>query len=128
MLWVDVPAGDPDADAVLGEVFGFHPKAVQDCVQREPVPKVHVYADHVFVVLHAPEQGCGGHIHYVESTSSSAPLPRHGARSGQPAVIPRRMQVETDAVGARVDGGRYIPATGYELSTADRLGADRADA
>ncbi|MDQ1662220.1 MAG: magnesium transporter [Blastococcus sp.] len=42
VLWVDVPEADPDAVRVLGEVFGFHPKAVQDCVGRNPVPKVHV--------------------------------------------------------------------------------------
>ena len=59
LLWVDVPEGDPEAVHVLGDVFGFHPRAVQDSVQRSPVPKVHVYADHVFVVLHAPEAGAG---------------------------------------------------------------------
>ena len=42
VLWVDIPEGDPDAVRVLGEVFEFHPKAVQDSVQRSPVPKVHV--------------------------------------------------------------------------------------
>ena len=38
LLWVDVPEGDPDAVAVLGDVFGFHPMAVQDSVHRSPVP------------------------------------------------------------------------------------------
>ena len=42
VLWVDIPEGDPDAVPVLSDVFGFHPKAVQDCIGRSPVPKVHV--------------------------------------------------------------------------------------
>ena len=31
----------------------------RDCVQRNQVPKVHVYRDHVFLVLHAPCAGAG---------------------------------------------------------------------
>ena len=30
------------------------------------MPKVRAYRDHVFVILHAPELGKGGHVHYVE--------------------------------------------------------------
>ena len=119
VLWVDVPDGDPDAEAVLGDVFGFHPKAVLDCLQRSPVPRVHVYPDHVFVILHAPELGSRGHIHYVELDQFVAEryvVTVHGPVN--PAVDPAAMRVETDAVGARVDGGRLVPVSGYELSTA----------
>ena len=119
VLWVDIPEGDPDAVAVLGDVFGFHPKAVQDCIQRSPVPKVHVYPGHVFVVLHAPEEGRGGHVHYVELDQFVGPdffVTVHGPVN--PAVDPAAAQVETDAVAARLDGGRFRPATGPELSTA----------
>ncbi len=119
VVWVDVPAGDPDLLPVLGEVFGFHPKAVQDCVQRSPVPRVHIYPDHVFVILHAPELGHRGHIHYVELDQFVGErylLTVHGPVN--PAVGPAAMSVETDAVGARVDGGRLNCASGYALSTA----------
>ena len=119
VLWVDVPDGDPDAVAVLTDVFRFHPKAVQDCIQRSPVPKVHVYAGHVFVVLHAPEEGLGGHVHYVELDQFVGPdflVTVHGPVN--PAVDPAAAQVETDAVAARLDSGRFRPITGPELSTA----------
>jgi Mg2+ and Co2+ transporter CorA len=119
VLWVDLPDGDPDARSVLADVFGFHPKAVEDCLQRSPVPKVHVYPDHVFVVLHAPELGARGHIHYVEIDQFVAErhlVTVHGPVN--PAVDPAATRVETDAVAARVDGGRFVPRTGYELSTA----------
>src|SRR3954471_24721632 len=119
VLWVDIPEGDPDAVRILGELFGFHPKAVQDSVQRSPVPKVHVYADHVFVVLHAPEAGAGGHVHYVELdqfVSARSLVTVHGPVN--PAVNPAAARVETDQVAARLDSGRYHPASGPELSTA----------
>jgi magnesium transporter len=119
VLWVDIPEGDPDAVRVLGEVFGFHPKAVQDSVQRSPVPKVHVYADHVFVVLHAPESGAGGHVHYVELDQFIGRrylVTVHGPVNA--AVDVAAARVETDAVAARVDGLRLVPPSGYELSTA----------
>src|SRR3954452_9304017 len=118
VVWVDVPEEDPDAVRVLGEVFAFHPKAVQDSVQRSPVPKVHVYADHAFVVLHAPEAGAGGHVHYVELdqfVGDRFVVTVHGPVN--PAVDPAAARVETDAVAVRLDSGRYHPASGPELST-----------
>ena len=70
LIWVDIPSCDAAAASVLTEVFGFHPMAVKDCVERNRVPKVHVYSDHVFVVLHAPERGRRGHVHYIEALTS----------------------------------------------------------
>ena len=119
VVWVDVPQDDPDAVRVLTEVFCFHPKAVADAVSRSPVAKVHLYADHVFVVLHAPEPGTGGHIHFVELdlfVSARYLVTVHGPVN--PAVPQEATRVETDAVAARVDSGRFRPTTGYELSTA----------
>ena len=66
IVWVDIPVCDEAAARVLSESFGFHPLAIQACVERNAVPKVRAYRDHVFVVLHAPELGTGGHVHYVE--------------------------------------------------------------
>ncbi|MGW3472092.1 CorA family divalent cation transporter [Saccharopolyspora sp. NPDC000995] len=53
LVWVDLAATDADTEHVLSDVFGFHPLAVRDCLERTYVPKVHVYGDHVFVTLHA---------------------------------------------------------------------------
>src|SRR5688500_5071345 len=66
LVWVDLPSWDDEAAEVLGRLLSLHPRAVQDGAQRNPMPKVQVYPDHVFVVLHAPEQGDRGHVHYVE--------------------------------------------------------------
>ncbi len=65
-VWVDLPAWDEQATAVLVDVFGCHLLAIQDCRQRNHVPKVHAYANHLFVILHAPELGAAGHVHLLE--------------------------------------------------------------
>ena len=66
LVWVDIPADDEEAEHVLSEVFRFHPLAVKDAMERNRVPKMHAYHDHVFVILHAPERGKHGHVHYIE--------------------------------------------------------------
>ena len=80
---------------------------------------MHVYADHVFVVLHAPEAGVGGHVHYVELDQFIGKrylVTVHGPVNV--AVDPAAARVETELVAGRVDGGRLAPPSGYELSTA----------
>ncbi len=37
--------------------------------ERNHVPRVHVYPDHLFIVIHAPEIGKAGHVHYLELDS-----------------------------------------------------------
>jgi magnesium transporter len=39
LVWVDIPNCDAEAVRVLSEVFGFHPMAIQDSVERNRVPK-----------------------------------------------------------------------------------------
>ena len=55
LVWVDIPVCDQEAAQVLAEVFGFHPLAIRACVERNAVPKVRAYRDHIFVILHAPK-------------------------------------------------------------------------
>ena len=90
LVWVDIPVCDETAARLLAETFGFHPLAVQACVERNAVPKVRAYRDHIFVVLHAPELGAGGHVHYVELDQFIGPrylVTVHGPVN--PAVSPR---------------------------------------
>jgi magnesium transporter len=70
-IWVDIPTWNDEAVHVLSEVFRFHSLAVKDARERNRVPKMHAYHDHVFVILHAPERGKHGHVHYIELDSSS---------------------------------------------------------
>ena len=117
ITWVDIPSWDEEAERVLGEVFGFHPLAIRDCRERNQVPKVHVYPDHVFLVLHAPHAGAAGHVHYIELDQfigSNYVVTTHGPVN--PAVPADAMTVETRSLIHRLESGRLRPTAGYELS------------
>jgi magnesium transporter len=125
-MWVDLPAGDPETERVLGEVFSFHALAVHDSLRRNPAPKLHVYPEEAFVVLHAPELGDGGHVHYIELDVFLSPrflVTVHGPLN--PAVDPELALVETGAVAARIDSGRWRPATPQDLAHAIVTGLNR---
>jgi magnesium transporter len=119
VVWVDVPAWDEDAAAVLTGRFRIHERAAADCARRNPVPKVHVYPGHVFVVLHAPERGARGHVHYIELDQFIGPdwlITVHGPVN--PAVRPEVALDETRAVARRLETGRLRPSSAAELSYA----------
>jgi magnesium transporter len=118
-VWVDIPSCDEQAARVLSEVFGFHPLDVRACIERNAVPKVRAYPDHVFVVQHAPELGTGGHVHYVELDQFIGPrfvVTVHGPLN--PAVPPEAAVRETRAVLGRIEAGRLRPASPAEVSYA----------
>jgi magnesium transporter len=119
IVWVDIPQCDEQAVATLTRVFGFHALAVHDCVERNAVPKVQVYADHALVVLHTPERGEAGHVHYVELDQIVGPrylVTVHGPLN--PAVDPSVAMRETQAVLRRLESGRLRPGSSYALSYA----------
>src|SRR5262249_32070217 len=108
-----------EAAKVLGGAFGFHPLALRDASVRNRVPKIHPYADHVFVILHAPHFGARGHVHYVELDQFIRP--RYlvtGHRPATPATPPDIPLRQTRDVLRRIESGRLAPATPYELSYA----------
>jgi magnesium transporter len=119
LIWVDIPTCDEACAKVLTEVFGFHPLAVRDCVERNQVPKIHAYRDHVFLVLHAPERGQGGSVHDVELDQFIGPgflVTVHGPLL--PAVTEEVAGRETGQVRRRIESGRLRPGSSFELSYA----------
>ena len=99
LVWVDIPEWDAQAEQTLVSTFGFHPLAVRDCANRNQVPKIHRYEDHLFLVLHAPQPGAGGHVHYVELDQFIGDhylVTVHGPLN--PAVDQSAAMVESDAV------------------------------
>ena len=119
LVWVDIPRFDAEAARVLAEVFEFHPLAIQDCENRNHVPKVHVYQEYAFLALHSPELGKGGHVHHLELDQFVGPgylVTVHGPLD--PEVIPELAFRETNAVRRRIEGGRFRPARSFELSHA----------
>ena len=51
--WIDLQAQDEAQMAVLAEKFGFHPLAIEDCLQVGQRPKLDEYDDYIFLVTHA---------------------------------------------------------------------------
>ena len=119
LVWVDVPEWNQQAEQTLTSNFGFHPLAVRDSANRNQVPKIHRYDDHLFLVLHAPQPGVGGHVHYVELDQFIGErylVTVHGPLN--PAVDQAAAMVEVDAVLSRLTSGKLHPEKAFELSYA----------
>ena len=119
LVWVDVPEWDEAAEDVLTRVFGFHPLAVRECARRNRVPKVHAYPDVLFLAVHAPERGAGGHVHFVELDRFVGPgylVTVHGPLN--PAVPLEVALRDTSEVLERLRAGRLHPQNSFDLSYA----------
>lgn len=119
LVWVDVPHCEAAEAKALSDVFGFHELAIRDCRMRNHIAKMHVYTDHAFLVLHAPELGTGGHVHYVELDQFIGPnylITVHGPLN--PQVDPEAALRETGRVRQRIERGSFQPESALELSYA----------
>src|SRR5215213_8035521 len=119
IVWIDAQYWDAETAKFLTQRLGLHQRAVHDCAVRNPVPKVHVYPGQTFLVLHAPEPGERGHVHYIELDQfigSNWLLTVHGPTN--PVVPLDATHVETRAVARKLDSGRLRPSQGWELSGA----------
>jgi len=116
-LWLDIPEPDEATAALLGAVFGAHPAAIQDVLDRNHVPRLHVYGETLFLVLHRPQVGEGGHVHYLELDQFIGPnylITTHGPRN--PAVPLEMMLEETDELADRMLTGRHVPTGPWAAS------------
>lgn len=119
LVWIDVAHWDASTEERLAPMLNLHPRAMRDCAVRNPVPKVHEYSGGVFIVLHAPERGARGHVHYVELNQYVGPnwlLTVHGPMN--PVVPLEAAEVETGAVLRRLRSGKLRPTSSFELSAA----------
>jgi len=116
-LWLDVPEPDETTAALLSEVFGAHPAAVADVMERNHVPRLHLYGTVLFLVLHRPLVGTAGHVHYMELDQFIGPnylITTHGPRN--PAVPLERLLEETDELAEKMLAGRYLPTGPWAAS------------
>jgi Mg2+ and Co2+ transporter CorA len=118
-LWLDIPAWSEQAEDILATQFKFHPIAIENCRNRNHIPRVHVYPDHLFIVIHAPEIGTGGHVHYLELDQFVGErflVTVHGPLS--PKVPLQAALRETQAVAERMERGRLKPTSPFGLTYA----------
>jgi Mg2+ and Co2+ transporter CorA len=93
--------------------------AIAESKSRSHVPRVYVYPRHAFIVVHAPEIGAAGHVHYLELDQFIADdflVTVHGPIS--PKVSLQAALRETEAVAARMEGGRLHPSSPFDLTYA----------
>jgi magnesium transporter len=118
-IWLDIPEWSDDAETLLARDFGFHPMAINESRNRNHIPRLHVYPHHVFIVVHAPEIGAGGHVHYLELdqfVGEDFLVTVHGPLN--PKVPLETALRETNAVAARMDAGRLHPTSPFGLTYA----------
>jgi magnesium transporter len=118
-LWLEIPEWSDGAEAVLANEFHFHPMAISESRNRNHIPRLHVYPHHVFIVVHAPEIGAGGHVHYLELdqfVGENFLVTVHGPLS--PKVPLESALRETAAVAARLESGRLHATSPFGLTYA----------
>ena len=118
-LWLDIPIWNAQAEEILTNQFCFHPMAIESCRTRNHIPRVHVYPDHQFLVIHAPEIGSGGHVHYLELDQFVGErflVTVHGPLN--PKVPIEAALRETTSVADRMERGRLKPTSPFGLAYA----------
>lgn len=119
-LWLDLPACDDRMAETLEQVMHFHHHGVTECRNRSPMPKLHVYNDHFFILMHTTEMAGGK----VQTFQMSAFI--HETRyivtvhKDPPAadIAPELVWREADAIRERMDQGRFRPRAPAELAHA----------
>jgi Mg2+ and Co2+ transporter CorA len=88
-------------------------------MQRNRVPRVRIYPHQQLLIVHGPERGPSGHVHYIELDQiigDKYVVTVHGPIN--PAVDPAVALRETEAVRKRIESGRLRPDSPFELSYA----------
>src|SRR3954451_23523092 len=119
LIWVDIPECNDEAAELLTDVLKCHPLAVRDCMQRNRVPRVRIYPHQQLLIVHGPERGPSGHVHYIELDQIIGDryvVTVHGPIN--PAVDPAVALRETEAVRRRIEAGRFRPGSPFELAYA----------
>jgi magnesium transporter len=91
-FWLDLQSPDPASVVTLGDLFGFHPAAVEDSREWEQLPKVDDYGDHVLLVFFTAERLDG----------ETRPREVHFYISGSWIVTVRRCPTRLDRIHDRI--------------------------
>lgn len=127
VVWIDFDHTDAPGLALLTEVINAHPADVLDCSTRTPVPKIHVYADHLFSAINGVARGTDGRLHFQplkvflnERVVVTVLGPTHQALRHDAA------HRELTAIRGRLEAHEFGLASGLDLITAVRFEMLRA--
>lgn len=128
-VWLDIPDCDPHALRILSGTFRFHPLALQDCTEPGHMPKIHAYADHIFLMLQVTEPldkevasvQEKGQLHRRELNQFIGRrflVTVHEGTTISGTADTRTATRQTRAVLERIQAGRFCPGSPAELSYA----------
>ncbi|HUS24248.1 MAG TPA: magnesium transporter CorA family protein [Candidatus Binatia bacterium] len=118
-VWVDIDRLDEEAAEVLSGVFRFHALGVRECHKRVPLPKLHAYQDHFFLVLYSVQLEKGSRLRLFQ-LGFFIHEQRYLVTVQDPQIVSSAdiLERETHAVLARMEAGRFLPRTPSELGHA----------
>ena len=64
VVWVDLDHTDEQGMTLLTDLIRVQPTDLQECFARTPVPKLHVYTDHLFSAINGLARGTDGRLHF----------------------------------------------------------------
>lgn len=65
VVWIDIADPTPPTMTLIGDIYHFHPLAIEDTCNQQQRPKVEEYADHLFIIVNSLVQH-GQTIHFHE--------------------------------------------------------------
>ncbi|MGQ0620396.1 MAG: magnesium transporter CorA family protein [Panacagrimonas sp.] len=118
-LWLDIDQPDSACTRLMSEVLHFHPLGVRECQSRVPIPKMHIYADHFFMVFYSVEITPQGVMRLFQTSAFINErkyfVSVHGPGKFEPADLLER---ETEQVRDQIEHGSFRPGTPGELGHA----------
>jgi magnesium transporter len=119
MVWVDIPTCDEHAYKILANIFHCHPLAIRDCREYNLVPKVHSYAEHLFIILHSLELQGNNRLLRAELDQFIGTRYLVTIHTPPDEFAPLTVGLtETKAILARIETGHWYPKNPVELSFA----------
>lgn len=122
VVWLDLDHTDAAGMALLTNRLRYNAHAVEDCHTRAPVPKLHVYGDHIFLAVNGLARGTDGHLHFVplKTFLSTTRIVTVMGPANQ-ALTPDAVRHDLRVMKARLADGRARPTSAADLGHAISL-------
>jgi magnesium/cobalt transport protein CorA len=122
IVWIDLDYTDDRGMRLLTELVDVNPVDLQDCANRTPVPKLHVYAGHHYSAINGVARGTDGRLHFQPLKIFLQPTvvltilgPTHAALTGDAA------RHELITIRRRLDAGTFRPTSAFDVVSAMRF-------
>jgi magnesium transporter len=121
VVWVHLDHTDEPGLTLLQDLIPVRPHDLRDCYTRNPVPKLHAYADHHFSAINGLCRGVDGRLHFLPLKIFLAPRllftvfgPHHEA------LTVDAMRRDIDVVRQQLEASEFSPESAFDLVAAIR--------